>query len=106
MNCSVDRGHEHARYAKLRCGVWFDVHIGEGQLRREKDILPITGRVREEATRVELRATRPFRIVDAFTAQPYLGKPAVVLVLDAAVDATWMQVVAMEFNLAETAFVQ
>jgi hypothetical protein len=55
---------------------------------------------------VELRATRPFRIVDVVTAQLYPGNPAVVLVLDAAVDATWMQVVAMEFNLAETAFVQ
>jgi predicted PhzF superfamily epimerase YddE/YHI9 len=42
--------------------------------------------------------------VDAFTDRPYAGNPAAVCVLPAARDAEWMQRVAAEMNLAETAF--
>jgi PhzF family phenazine biosynthesis protein len=44
--------------------------------------------------------------VDAFTARPFAGNPAAVCVLDAAgtPDEAWMQAVAAEMNLAETAF--
>ncbi len=43
-------------------------------------------------------------VVDAFTAEPFTGNPAAVCVLDAPRDATWMQRVAGEMNLSETAF--
>jgi PhzF family phenazine biosynthesis protein len=59
-----------------------------------------------EAIMAELGARRSFSIVDAFAAQPYSGNRVAVLVLDAAVGTTWIQAVTMEFNLAETAFVQ
>ena len=42
--------------------------------------------------------------VDAFTDRPFSGNPAAVVVLDEPGDATWMQNVALEMNLAETAF--
>ena len=42
--------------------------------------------------------------VDAFTAEPFAGNPAAVCVVDRAADATWMQAVALEMNLSETAF--
>ncbi|MEM9996764.1 MAG: PhzF family phenazine biosynthesis protein [Bacteroidota bacterium] len=44
-------------------------------------------------------------IVDAFTAAPFSGNPAAVCLLDAPADEAWMQQVAMEMNLSETAFV-
>lgn len=43
--------------------------------------------------------------VDAFTDRPFAGNPAGVCVLSAPADAAWMQHVAREMNLAETAFV-
>ena len=43
--------------------------------------------------------------VDAFTDTPFRGNPAAVCVLDRAADETWMQLVAREMNLSETAFV-
>lgn len=43
--------------------------------------------------------------VDAFTAIPFQGNPAAVCVLEKAVDETWMQLIAREMNLSETAFV-
>lgn len=43
-------------------------------------------------------------IVDAFTSEPFKGNPAAVCVMDRAADAAWMQNVASEMNLAETAF--
>ena len=48
----------------------------------------------------------PLRItqVDAFTPVPFGGNPAAVCVLDAPADAGWMQNVAREMNLSETAF--
>jgi predicted PhzF superfamily epimerase YddE/YHI9 len=45
------------------------------------------------------------RIVDAFTDRPFAGNPAAVVVLDSFPDAAWMQQVAAEVNLSETAFV-
>jgi PhzF family phenazine biosynthesis protein len=43
--------------------------------------------------------------IDAFTDRPFRGNPAGVCLLDAARDDAWMQQVAAEMNLAETAFV-
>ncbi len=42
--------------------------------------------------------------VDAFTDTPFTGNPAAVCILDAPADARWMQAVAREMNLSETAF--
>lgn len=42
--------------------------------------------------------------VDAFTAEAFAGNPAAVCVLPAAADERWMQAVAREMNLSETAF--
>ncbi|MFI6108947.1 PhzF family phenazine biosynthesis protein [Streptomyces sp. NPDC051310] len=44
------------------------------------------------------------RIVDAFTDRPFSGNPAGVLLLDAFPDDHWLQAVAAEVNLSETAF--
>lgn len=41
---------------------------------------------------------------DAFTNRPYSGNPAAVCPLDGPADETWMQAVAREMNLSETAF--
>jgi PhzF family phenazine biosynthesis protein len=48
----------------------------------------------------------PLRIttVDAFTPAPFAGNPAAVCLLPAPREDTWMQAVAREMNLAETAF--
>ncbi len=43
--------------------------------------------------------------IDAFADRPFTGNPAAVVVLDAAADPTWMQALAAEVNLSETAFV-
>ena len=48
--------------------------------------------------------TQRFTQVDAFTDRPFLGNPAAVCVLSKAADSAWMQQVAREMNLAETAF--
>lgn len=48
----------------------------------------------------------PIVQVDAFTSQPFAGNPAAVCVLREPRDARWMQHVAREMNLAETAFLQ
>ena len=46
----------------------------------------------------------PFTQVDAFTDRPFSGNPAAVCVLPEARDEAWMQNVAKEMNLSETAF--
>ena len=46
----------------------------------------------------------PIYIVDAFTDRPFAGNPAAVCVLDRQRDAAWMQILAAEMNLSETAF--
>jgi PhzF family phenazine biosynthesis protein len=43
--------------------------------------------------------------VDAFTTEAFKGNPAGVCVLDQEPDSEWMQNIAMEMNLSETAFV-
>jgi PhzF family phenazine biosynthesis protein len=48
--------------------------------------------------------TQRFTQVDAFTDRPFSGNPAAVCVLPTVRDADWMQQVAREMNLAETAF--
>jgi predicted PhzF superfamily epimerase YddE/YHI9 len=42
--------------------------------------------------------------VDAFTDKPFSGNPAAVCILDELADESWMQGVAQEMNLSETAF--
>jgi len=42
--------------------------------------------------------------VDSFTAEPFAGNPAGVCLLEEARDERWMQAVAREMNLSETAF--
>ncbi|HIL48835.1 MAG TPA: PhzF family phenazine biosynthesis protein, partial [Acidimicrobiia bacterium] len=42
--------------------------------------------------------------VDAFTDVPFGGNPAAVIVLEGPADDAWMQSVALEMNLSETAF--
>jgi predicted PhzF superfamily epimerase YddE/YHI9 len=44
-----------------------------------------------------------FTQVDAFTDRPFAGNPAAVCLLPSPRDAKWMQDVAKEMNLAETA---
>jgi predicted PhzF superfamily epimerase YddE/YHI9 len=44
--------------------------------------------------------------VDAFTDRPFAGNPAAVCLLDEVRDARWMQDVAREMNLSETAFLE
>lgn len=51
-----------------------------------------------------MRPPVPIFQVDAFTREPFAGNPAAVCLLAQAADAGWMQRVAGEMNLAETAF--
>ena len=46
----------------------------------------------------------PLTVVDAFAERPFTGNPAAVCLLDAPASERWMQAVAGEMNLAETAF--
>lgn len=48
----------------------------------------------------------PLYIVDAFADRPFSGNPAAVCLLNDDADADWMQAVASEMNLSETAFLQ
>ena len=48
--------------------------------------------------------THKIIVVDAFTDTPFAGNPAAVCLLPAPADEEWMQLVAREMNLAETAF--
>ena len=47
----------------------------------------------------------PLYQVDAFTSTPFRGNPAAVVLLDGPAEPAWMQDVAREMNLSETAFV-
>jgi PhzF family phenazine biosynthesis protein len=49
---------------------------------------------------------QPITQVDAFTTTPFAGNPAAVCVLTEPRDEVWMQHVAREMNLAETAFLR
>src|SRR5262245_8789147 len=46
----------------------------------------------------------PIFHIDAFTSEPFRGNPAAVCLLDKPRTAEWMQAVAMEMNLSETAY--
>jgi PhzF family phenazine biosynthesis protein len=46
----------------------------------------------------------PIFQVDAFTSKPFAGNPAAVCLLDGPAPEVWMQAVAAEMNLSETAF--
>jgi PhzF family phenazine biosynthesis protein len=46
----------------------------------------------------------PLYVIDAFSAAPFAGNPAAVCLLDRPRDDGWMQQVASEMNLSETAF--
>lgn len=48
----------------------------------------------------------PLCVIDAFTSEPFRGNPAAVCWLEHPRDAGWMQAVAAEMNLSETAFVE
>ena len=48
----------------------------------------------------------PIHVVDAFTETPFSGNPAAVCLLDKNRDTQWMQSVAAEMNLSETAFLR
>ncbi len=48
--------------------------------------------------------TAPLFIVDAFSDQPFGGNPAAVCLLESSADEVWMQSVAAEMNLSETAY--
>jgi PhzF family phenazine biosynthesis protein len=50
--------------------------------------------------------TTPLYIVDAFTDRPFAGNPAAVCLPDTPPDAAWMQALADEMNLSETAFLR
>jgi PhzF family phenazine biosynthesis protein len=49
---------------------------------------------------------QPLYIVDAFAHKPFSGNPAAVCLLDRSCESNWMQAVAAEMNLSETAFLQ
>jgi PhzF family phenazine biosynthesis protein len=49
-------------------------------------------------------SSQRFTQVDAFTDQPFAGNPAAVCLLSSPRNSSWMQQVAQEMNLAETAF--
>src|SRR5687767_12580170 len=51
-----------------------------------------------------LAMSQPIFTVDAFSARPFTGNPAAVCPLREAADESWMQHVAAEMNLSETAF--
>ena len=48
--------------------------------------------------------TQPIHFVDAFTDTVFAGNPAAICVLRSPAEADWMQTVAAEMNLSETAF--
>src|SRR5256884_8253464 len=48
----------------------------------------------------------PFSRGDAFASGPFTGTPAAVCLLEKPADPAWMQAVAAEMNLSETAFVR
>jgi PhzF family phenazine biosynthesis protein len=48
--------------------------------------------------------TLPYFVVDAFTHKPFSGNPAAVCILDEPKTDDWLQKIAAQFNLSETAF--
>src|SRR5262249_27154441 len=62
--------------------------------------VPLRARLGAYAERMSL----PLFVVDAFTRAPFSGNPAAVVLLDRPRTPQWMQSVAAEMNLSETAF--
>jgi PhzF family phenazine biosynthesis protein len=60
--------------------------------------------LREGVGRRRLTVALKIFQVDAFTDKPFSGNPAAVCILPEARDEIWMQKVAREMNLSETAF--
>jgi PhzF family phenazine biosynthesis protein len=48
--------------------------------------------------------SQPFAVVDAFTDRPFSGNPGAICVMSGPAGEGWMQAVAAEMNLSETAF--
>lgn len=69
-------------------------------LRRE--MMDSTARTLADIARGQMRIFQ----VDAFSAEPFRGNPAAVCLLDGPADERWMQALAAEMNLSETAFLQ
>jgi predicted PhzF superfamily epimerase YddE/YHI9 len=57
-----------------------------------------------ELSKQEIKIMSLIYIVDAFTAHPFAGNPAAVCILSEPAEEQWMQKVAWEMNLSETAF--
>lgn len=53
-----------------------------------------------------MSARLPVFVVDAFTESAFSGNPAAIVLLDGPREDTWLQAVAAEFNLSETAFLE
>src|SRR5262245_48086618 len=66
----------------------------------------ITGRIYNQAAMTSTRQLFQIFHVDAFTDKPFAGNPAAVCLLTEDRSAQWMQSVAAEMNLSETAFVR
>lgn len=52
-----------------------------------------------------MTANKKIYQVDAFTDTPFTGNPAGVMIIDATMTTDWMQHLALEMNLSETAFI-
>lgn len=81
---------------------------GTAKLDRARwDLSRLSCTIRPEGDQ-EMSTASPIRCwqVDAFTARPFRGNPAAICWLEDEHDAAWMQAVAAEMNLAETAFVR
>lgn len=65
-------------------------------------VLDYLARCRSERNNMTVTITQ----VDAFTSEPFAGNPAAVCLLEGPREAHWMQQVAREMNLSETAFLQ
>jgi PhzF family phenazine biosynthesis protein len=52
-----------------------------------------------------MNVAQPVYVVDAFSDRPFCGNPAAVCLLGTPASGVWMQSIAAEMNLSETAFV-
>jgi PhzF family phenazine biosynthesis protein len=93
MTVSLQKGVGNASAFILR-------HLSSKEFR----ILPPFARKNKTPFVRMIMASVPFFLVDAFTQVPFRGNPAAVVILDQERETTWLQLVAMEMNQAETAF--
>jgi PhzF family phenazine biosynthesis protein len=75
-------------------------------LARHAKVLAEEGEEMAEKTFDEMAEESPICGVDAFAEGPFRGNPAAVCLLASDADPAWMQSVAAEMNLSETAFVR